>query len=179
MTGHISVAVAKKVIPEAGSGWATLKPMETSAPAEQALQLLFKKLHPHLEDAAHALAEGARPRELEILYRKLVKACDQASEVLDGLAGSTEGELGEVLGTLSANLTPVGGSYRQLLTLVQLCLEEAPGELLPFTAEGSATESSWGKRMVPFLARLQDPAFQAHARWAEVDAEIGDEARED
>ena len=153
--------------------------MEPSAPAEQALQLLFKKLHPHLEDAAHALGEGARPRELELLYLKLVKACDQASEVLDGLAGTTEGELSDTLGTLSANLTPVGGSYKQLLTLVQLCLEEAPAELLPFTAEGSAAESSWGKRMVAFLARLEAPAFQAHARWAEVDPEIGDEARED
>ena len=153
--------------------------MEPSAPAEQALQLLFKKLHPHLEDAAHALAEGAKPRDLELLYRKLVKACDQASEVLDGLAGTSEGELGEILGTLSANLTPVGGSYKQLLTLVQLCLEEAPAELLPFTAEGSAAQSSWGKRMVPFLARLEDPSFQAHVRWMGVDPELGDEARED
>jgi hypothetical protein len=151
--------------------------MEPSAPAEQALQLLFKKLHPHLEDAAHALAEGARPRELELLYLKLVKACDQASEVLDGLGEATPGDLGDILGTLSANLTPVGGSYRQLLTLVQLCLEEAPAELLPFTPEGSAAQSSWGKRMVAFLARLEDPAFQAHARWAGVDPEIGDEAR--
>ena len=153
--------------------------MEPSAPAEQALQLLFKKLHPHLEDAAHALGEGAKPRELELLYRKLVKACEQASEVLDGLSESSEGELGEILGTLSANLTPVGGSYKQLLTLVQLCLEEAPAELLPFTAEGSAAQSSWGKRMVPFLARLEDPAFQAHVRWMAVDPELGDEARED
>ena len=28
------------------------------------------------------------------------------------------------------------------------------------------------------LARLEDPAFQAHARWAGVDPEIGDEARD-
>ena len=153
--------------------------MEPTTPAEQAMQLLFKKLHPHLEDAAHALAEGALPRELEHLYLKLVKACDQASESLDGLAESSDGELSEILGTLSANLTPVGGSYKQLLTLVQLCLEEAPAELLPFTPEGCAAQSSWGKRMVPFLAKLQDPAFQAHARWASVDPEIGDEARND
>ena len=153
--------------------------MELLDPAQQALQLLFKKLHPHLEDAAHALGEGARPKELELLHRKLVKACDQASEVLDELSAKTDGELGEILGTLSANLTPVGGSYRQLLTLVQLCLEEAPADLLPFTPEGSAAQSSWGKRMVPFLAQLKDPAFQAHARWAHVDPEIGDEALED
>ena len=65
-----------------------------------------------------------------------------------------------------------------MLTLVQLCLEEAPAELLPFTAEGSAAQSSWGKRMVGFLARLEDPAFHSHARWAQVDPEIGDDARE-
>ena len=152
--------------------------MEPSAPAEQALQLLFKKLHPHLEDAAHALGEGAPNRELEVLHRKLVKACDQASEVLDGLAAGTDGELSDLLGTLSANLTPVGGSYKQLLTLVQLCLEEAPAELLPFTPEGSAAESGWGKRMVGFLGRLREPAFQAHARWEGVNPELGDEARE-
>jgi hypothetical protein len=152
--------------------------MEPSASAEQALQLLFKKLHPQLEDAAHALGEGARPRELELLYRKLVKACDQAAEILDELSAATEGDLSDHLGTLSANLTPVGGSYKQLLTLVQLCLEEAPAELLPFTAEGSVAASNWGKRMVPFLAKLEDPAFQAHARWAMVDPELGDEARD-
>ena len=38
--------------------WAHGKP----TPAEQALQLLFKKLHPHLEDAAHALADRRRGR---------------------------------------------------------------------------------------------------------------------
>jgi len=149
--------------------------METINSAEQAMQLLFKKLHPHLEDAAHALSQGARAKELERLHGRLAKACDQAAEVLDGLSDREEGELGELLGTLSANLTPVGGSYRQLLTLVQLCLEEAPADLLPFTGEGSVAESSWGKRMVAFLAQLQDPAFQAHVRWAGVDPEIGDE----
>ena len=90
------------------------------------------------------------------------------------MAGRSEGELGEILATLSANLLPVGGTYRQLLTLVQLCLEEAPAELLPFTAPGSAAGSSWGKRMVDFLARLEDPAFHGQARWAGVDPEIGD-----
>jgi len=154
--------------------------MESLAPAEQALQLLFKKLHPHLEDAAHALAvPPVRVPELEALHRKLVKACGQAAEILDGLAATCSGELAEVLETLSANLTPVGGNYRQQLTLVQLCLEEAPAELLPFAPEGSAAASGWGKRMVAFLARLEDPRFQARERWAGVDPEIGDEAREE
>jgi len=69
--------------------------MESPAPAEQALQLLFKKLHPHLEDAAHALRTQARPQELEALHHKLVKACGQSAEVLDQLAGAAEGELAE------------------------------------------------------------------------------------
>ncbi len=30
-----------------------------------------------------------------------------------------------------------------------------------------------------FLARLEDPAFHGQARWAGVDPEIGDEARDD
>jgi len=97
-------------------------------------------------------------------------SCDAAGielnpDPLRGIGGGLSGELGEILGTLSANLTPVGGSYRQLLTLVQLCLEEAPAELLPFTPAGSAAGSSWGKRMTGFLARLEDPAFHGQARW--------------
>ncbi|MDR3669453.1 MAG: hypothetical protein P4L36_01330 [Holophaga sp.] len=152
--------------------------MEPLTPAEQAMQLLFKKLHPHLEDAAHALAVGADGPALEKLNVKLVKACHEASEVLDGLAGGCDGELAELLGTLSANLLPVGGTYQQQLTLVQLCLEEAPADLLPFTPPGSAAASSWGKRMVAFLGRLEDPAFHGQARWAGIDPEIGDEARE-
>jgi hypothetical protein len=151
--------------------------MENLTPAEQALQLLFKKLHPHLEDAAHALAAGAKGPALEKLNQKLLRACHEASEVLDGLSGTCgEGELGEALGTLSANLLPVGASYQQLLTLVQLCLEEAPAELLPFTPAGSAAGSSWGKRMTGFLVQLEDPAFHSQVRWAGVDPEIGDEA---
>lgn len=150
--------------------------MENPAPAEQALQLLFKKLHPHLEDVAHALATGAGAKELERLHQKLTVACHQASEVLDGLASQTEGPLAETLDTLSANLLPVGGSFQQLLILVQLCLEEAPADLLPFTPPGSAAATGWGKRMVSFLARLEDPAFQARSRWADVDPDLGDEA---
>ena len=150
--------------------------MDTPGPAEQALQLLFKKLHPRLEDAAHALAQGAGNPELERLHQKLVTACSQASEVLDGLAGACPEPLAGILDTLSANLLPVGASFQQLLTLVQLCLEEAPGELLAFTAPGSAAGSSWGPRMAGFLARLEDPGFQARARWKDVDPDIGDEA---
>jgi hypothetical protein len=154
--------------------------MDASTPAEQALQLLFKKLHPHLEDAAYALEKGAAPKELEKLHLKLVTACHQASEVLDGLAAGCTGPelepLADTLDTLSANLLPVGASYRQLLILVQLCLEEAPADLLPFTPPGSAAASGWGKRMVAFLAKLEDPAYQARARWDAVDPDLGDEA---
>jgi hypothetical protein len=154
--------------------------MDTLTPAEQALQLLFKKLHPHLEDAAYALEKGASPKDLEKLHQKLVTACHQASEVLDGLASacgeSGDEALAELLDTLSANLLPVGASYQQLLILVQLCLEEAPADLLPFTPPGSAAQSGWGKRMVAFLAKLEDPAYQARARWDAVDPDLGDEA---
>ena len=153
--------------------------MESMVPAEQALQVLFKKLHPHLEDAAHALERGDAGAVLEKLNGRLQRACLEASEVLDGLAAGCEGELAEVLATLSANLLPVGATYQQQLILVQLCLEEAPAELLPFTAPGSAAASGWGRRMREFLARLADPAFQGRARWAAVDPDIGDEARED
>ena len=153
--------------------------MENPAPAEQALQLLFKKLHPHLEDAAHALRQEAPSRQLERLHLKLGLACAQASEVLEELAAQAEEPLAGILDTLSANLLPVGAGYQQLLILVQLCLEEAPADLMPFTAPGSAAESGWGKRMTAFLAQLQDPAFQARARWASVDPDLGDEALND
>jgi hypothetical protein len=153
--------------------------MDSMSPAEQALQLLFKKLHPHLEDAAHALATGAGAADLEKLNGRLQRACSEASEVLDGLAGACEGDLAELLGTLSANLLPVGATWQQQLILVQLCLEEAPAELLPFTPPGSAAASGWGRRMREFLARLEDPAFQGRTRWAGVDPDIGDEAREE
>ncbi|BDU78334.1 hypothetical protein [Mesoterricola sediminis] len=153
--------------------------MDVLNPASQALQLLFKKLHPHLEDAAHALATGAGREDLERLHAKLVRACHQASEVLDGLAAQSEGDLAESLETLSANLLPVGAGYRQTLILVQLCLEEAPADLLPHAPAGEAARSAWGARMVAFLARLEDPAFQARARWEAVDPDLGDEALED
>ncbi len=153
--------------------------MEGPTPAEQALQLLFKKLHPHLEDAAHALAGPAGAAELEKLNGKLQRACEEASEALDRLGEEAPGDLGDILLTLSANLVPVGATYQQQLTLVQLCLEEAPADLLPFTPPGAAAGSGWGKRMRDFLARLEDPAFQAQSRWSGVDPDVGDEARED
>ncbi len=150
--------------------------MDNASPAELALQLLFKKLHPHLEDAAHALAKGAGAKDLERLHGKLTTACAQASEILEGLSSQCEGPLAESLDTLSANLTPLGVGYQQLLILVQLCLEEAPADLLPFVPQGAVAASSWGKRMVAFLGQLEDPAFQARARWSAVDPDLGDEA---
>ena len=145
-------------------------------PAETALSLLFRKLHPHLEDAAHALAQGAPPRDLERLHLKLVAARLKVVEILETAAeAQPEADpLGEILETLAANLTPVGESYRQALILTQLCLEEAPADLLPYAPEGAVATSSWGGRMTAFLARLQEPAFQAHRRWEAVDEEIGE-----
>ena len=151
---------------------------ETAAmtPAERALSLLFRKLHPHLEDAAHALAQGAPRRDLERLHLKLIAARLKVVEVLeaDSEALPEDDPLGEVLDTLAANLTPVGESYRQALTLTQLCLEEAPAELLPHVPEGCVAASSWGPRMADFLAHLKDPAYQARRRWEAVAEDIGE-----
>ena len=57
----------------------------------------------------------------------------------------------EELEGLSANLTPLGEPYRQSLIVTQLCLEEAPAELLPFAPPGCVGTSTWGPRMVAFL----------------------------
>ncbi len=149
-------------------------------PAETALSLLFRKLHPHLEDAAHALASGAARRDLERLHLKLLTARLKTVEVLgaatEGL--SEEAPLEEILETLSANLTPVGESYRQSLVLTQLCLEDAPAELLPHVPEGAVAGSSWGPRMTAFLARLEEPGFQAHQRWEGIPEDIGETEEE-
>lgn len=153
--------------------------MEIPVAAEQAMQLLFKKLHPHLEDAAHALAKGVPPADLLRMHQRLVAACHQASEALETLAADCEGPLVETLDTLSANLLPVGAGYQQTLILVQLCLEEAPSDLLPHLEPGRVAASSWGKRMVAFLASLEDPAQQARTRWQGVDPDLGDEALDD
>jgi len=146
------------------------------SPAETALSLLFRKLHPHLEDAAHALAKGATRRELERLHLKLITARLKTVEVLEGQVATLaeEAPLAELLGTLAANLTPVGESYRQALILTQLCLEEAPADLLPYVAAGSVPGSSWGPRMTDFLAHLKDPAYQARTRWEGIEEDIGE-----
>jgi hypothetical protein len=145
-------------------------------PAETALSLLFRKLHPHLEDAAHALAKGVPRRELERLHLKLITARLKTVELLEAEAETLpEGApLAETLDTLAANLTPVGESFRQSLVLTQLCLEEAPAELLPHAPVGCVATSNWGPRMTDFLARLKDPAFQARRRWEGVEEDIGE-----
>lgn len=145
-------------------------------PAETALSLLFRKLHPHLEDVAHALAKGAPRRELERLHLKLITARLKTVEVLEAEAGALaeDAPLAELLETLAANLTPVGESYRQALILTQLCLEEAPADLLPHVPEGCVATSSWGPRMTDFLAKLADPAYQAHRRWEGIEEDIGE-----
>ncbi|MDP2877298.1 MAG: hypothetical protein Q8O00_14020 [Holophaga sp.] len=153
--------------------------MESLTPAETTLQLLFKKLHPHLEDAAHALASNAPAKELERLHAKLLRAREQTAEVLEDLLEDCDDDLAELIGDLATNLTPVGENYQQSLTLTQLCLEEAPADLLPYVPEGRASQSPWGKRMESFLAQLENPAFEAHARWTRINPEIGDEDPED
>lgn len=150
-----------------------------SSAAETALSLLFRKLHPHLEDADHALARGAERRELERLHLKLLAARLKTVALLEAEAETLgEAPLGEVLDTLAANLTPVGESFRQSLILTQLCLEEAPAELLPHAPEGCVAASPWGPRMTAFLARLQEPAFQARRRWEAIAEDIGETEEE-
>jgi hypothetical protein len=149
-------------------------------PAETALSLLFKKLHPHLEDAAHALARGASEKELHRLHLKLGLARHKVVEVIEAdlEQEDEESELAEVLDTLSANLTPVGENYQQSLILTQLCLEEAPKDLIPFLEPGTVAASSWGPRMVAFLAHLEDPAFEARRRWERVPEDVGETEEE-
>lgn len=148
-------------------------------PAETALQILFKKLHPHLEDAAHALATGLPDREMEKHHAKLLRAREQTAEVLEGLIESCDEDLADLLSDLATNLIPVGENFQQSLTLTQLCLEEAPEDLLPFVPDGRAAGSPWAKRMEAFLAQMEDPKFHAMTRWAAVNPDIGDEPPED
>jgi len=153
--------------------------MDSKNSAEQALQLLFKKLHPHLEDAAHALQRKSPPEELLRLHHRLVRARHEIVEILEEASSQAEDEaFAEILDTLAANLMPLGENYQQSLILSQLCLEDAPKDLLPFAPEGSVSGSAWGKRMVAFLAQLEDPAFQAKERWQAIDPEIGDDVEE-
>ncbi|MFZ1614360.1 MAG: hypothetical protein WAT51_09335 [Holophaga sp.] len=153
--------------------------MDAMTPAETALQILFKKLHPHLEDAAHALATGLPAPALEKRHAKLLRAREQTAEVLEGLIEHCDEDLADLLSDLATNLTPVGENYQQSLTLTQLCLEEAPGELLPFVPDGRTTGSPWAKRMESFQGQMEDPTFHALARWAAMDPDIGDEPPED
>ncbi len=148
--------------------------------AETALSLLFKKLHPHLEDAAHALARSASEKELHRLHLKLNLARHKVVEVLEAALEEEEedSELAELLDTLSANLTPVGETYQQSLILTQLCLEEAPKDLLPFVPAGTVAASGWGPRMVAFLSQLEDPAFEARRRWEAVPEDVGETEEE-
>jgi hypothetical protein len=150
------------------------------SPAETALSLLFRKLHPHLEDAAHALSQGATRREMERLHLKLIAARLKTVDVIEAAAETLPGDepLADLLDTLAANLTPVGESYRQALILTQLCLEEAPADLLPHAPEGCVATSSWGPRMTEFLAKLQDPHYQARRRWEAIDEDIGETEEE-
>lgn len=153
--------------------------MKSDEAAQQALELLFKKLHPHLEDAAHALKKGADTTELLRLHKRLFQARYAAMLALEAWVEQLEDpELIERLDTLAANLTPLGETYQQSLTVTQLCLEEAPAELLPFASEGCVASSGWGKRMVAFLSQLKDPAFEARQRWRSVDPEVGDDPEE-
>lgn len=149
-------------------------------PAEAALSLLFKKLHPHLEDAAHALAQAAPLRQLERMHLKLLAARLRTVDLLEAMLEPLpeDDSLRDILETLATNLTPVGESYRQSLILTQLCLEEAPAELLPHVPQGRAAEASWGPRMSAFLAQLQDPAFQAQRRWEGIAEDIGETEEE-
>jgi hypothetical protein len=149
-------------------------------PAETALSLLFRKLQPHLEDAAHALARGAERRDLERLHLKLLTARMKTVELLEAEGGrvSEADPLAEILDTLAANLTPVGESYRQSLILTQLCLEGAPAELLPQVPADRREAAPWASRLADFMARMEDPAFHARRRWQGVEEDIGETEEE-
>lgn len=152
--------------------------MDALHPAEAALQLLFKKLHPHLEDAAHALAAGGDPAELLRLHLKLFRARMAAVEALEKLVESAGCELAEELEELAGNLSPVGENYQDALTLTQLCLEEA-AESLPAFLPGALPEASWVGRMQAFQANLAKPDYGAERRWKGVDPGIGESEFED
>lgn len=156
-----------------------MEPDQDLTPAETALSLLFRKLHPLLEDAAHLLDRGAPAAAFEKLHQRLQDARGKVVDVLEAAAATVQDEaLLEALDTLAANLTPMGESLQQSLVLTQLCLEEAPKDLLPFAPPGCVASASWGKRMVAFLGRLEEPSFQAKQRWAAVDPDLGEEGPE-
>jgi len=141
--------------------------------ADTALSLLFRKLHPLLEDAAHALASRAPRKELEKLHVKLVKARLVAAEALEkALPEIGDEALAEAVAELADNLQPSGESFQESLILTQLCLEDAPGTFLPFVP--SPDEAPWMKRLQAFQVLLQDPAQQAESRWESLDPELGE-----
>lgn len=125
------------------------------------------------------MAKGAKANELQRLYLKLVLARHQVVDILEPMSETIEDEaLAEILDTLAANLMPVGENYQQGLILTQLCLEEAPKDLLPYTPEGVVGTSNWGPRMTGFLQKLEDPNYHAHVRWKDVDESIGETEEE-
>lgn len=143
--------------------------------ADTVLSLLFKKLHPILEDTAHALAKGAPLRDLEKLHLKLVRARIVASEELEKVLLEVQDEAqGEAVEELVDNLTPMGETFQQALILTQLCLQDAPDTFLPFLSEAEAEAAPWMKRLRAFQARLADPTFEAESRWRAVDPDIGE-----
>jgi hypothetical protein len=147
-----------------------------AAAADTALSLLFRKLHPHLEDAAHALAKAAPETEQERLHGKLLRAREATVAALDAEALKLpEGDdLRASLEALAADLAPFGETWKESLTLTQLCLEEAPSELLPFLPDEVSEPPKWASRLAGFFEKLEDPAYHAEQRWASVDEEIGD-----
>ncbi len=152
-----------------------LTPLHAQA-ADTALSLLFRKLHPHLEDAAHALSQRAPRTELERLHLKLLRARETTVAALEGaLASLPPGDdLRESLEALAADLAPLGETWKESLTLTQLCLEEAPSELLPFLPDELPEPPKWAARMATFFEKLEDPAYQAEQRWKGVDDEVGE-----
>ena len=156
-----------------------MEPDQEMTPAETALSLLFRKLHPLLEDAAHLVDRGAAAAEFDKLHLKLQKARGKVVDVLEETIGSVQDEaLAEALDTLAANLTPMGESLQQSLVLTQLCLEEAPADLLPHVSEEGVAQSAWGTRLAEFQARLRDPSFLAQQRWASIEEDIGETEEE-
>lgn len=155
-------------------------PLEAAA-ADAALSLLFRKLHPRLEDAAHALNKKVAKADLERLHRKLLKDRETVVAALEVEAARLpeSSDLRQTLEALAADLTPFGETWKESLTLTQLCLEEAPSELLPFLPEEVPEPPKWALRLAGFFEKLEDPAFRAEARWATVDEEIGEVLEEE
>lgn len=142
--------------------------------ADTALSLLFRKLHPLLEDAAHALASRAPRKELERLHAKLVKARLVTAEALEKALPDIEDEaLAEAVAELADNLQPSGEGFQESLTLTQLCLEDAPETFLPFVP--APEEAPWMKRLEAFQALIQAPAQRAESRWESIDPELGEQ----